>query len=239
MSEERNVRNAPFCWQSKHVLRYIRDCFDDSNNVASALAVYLSLTEKASDEQSETFTCRIRDIAARAGVGYKTAANVLCRFEKLKLVEIRRNKIENTQENAPSTYKLLRLGNDFTRLGNGRKPQSLPRRIEQSPEQSPEQSIGTHSKNWSTHHSSEWRSDFGQEELAIIDLYNEICVPRGWRSVNKYSEELSKALETFAHCDPADFTSMFIAAADERDAGDKTYNNPKGNKLIRILWSNY
>jgi hypothetical protein len=76
MSEERSIKNGPFCWQSKEVLRFIRDCFDSNNSVASALSVYLALSEKASDEQSEQFDCRIRDIAARAGVSYKTAAEI-------------------------------------------------------------------------------------------------------------------------------------------------------------------
>ena len=68
MGSTRKIADRPFCWQSKEVLRFIRDCFDATNNIASALAVYVSLTEKASDDQSETFNSRIRDIAAKAGV---------------------------------------------------------------------------------------------------------------------------------------------------------------------------
>lgn len=235
MSSTRKIGDRPFCWQSKEVLRFIRDCFDATNNIASALAVYVSLTEKASDEQSETFNSRIRDIAARAGVSYKTVTSVLHRFEKLRIIAIQRNKIENTQENAPSTYTLLRLGSDCPTLGNDQEPASLPRKIEQSLEQS----LRTHSDKRSTHHSSEWRFHYSREELEIIDVYNRICVPRGWRSVNTYSEELQKALETFSHFDVGDFQAMFETAADERDAGDQTYNNQLGNKLIRIFWSNY
>jgi len=239
MSETRNIKDGPFCWQTKQVLRFIRDCFDTSNSVASALAVYLSLTERASDEQSEQFDCMIRDIAGRAGVSYKTAANVLRRFGVLGLIAIQPNKIKGTQENAPSTYTLLRLGNHYPRLGNQRVQASLPRKIEESPEES-EQARRTLSNNWrDTHHSDEWRSNYSDEELEIIDLYNQVCVPRGWRSVNAYSDELQKALETFSDSSLEDFQTMFEAAADERDSGDKGYNNQLGNKLIRILWGNY
>ena len=235
MGSTRKIGDGPFCWQSKEVLRFIRDCFDTTNNIASALAVYVSLTEKASDERSEIFNSRIRDIAARAGISYKTATIVLHRFEKLRIIAIQRNKIENTQENAPSTYTLLRLGNDCPTLGNDQKPASLPRKIEESLEQS----LRTHSDKRSTHHSDEWRSNYSREELEIIDLYNRVCVPRGWRSVNTYSEELQKALEIFSHVQLREFHAMFETAADQRDAGDQTYNNRLGNKLIRILWSNY
>jgi hypothetical protein len=200
MGSTRKIADGPFCWQSKEVLRFIRDCFDATNNIASALAVYVSLTEKASDEQSETFNSRIRDIAARAGVSYKTATSVLHRFEKLRIIAILRNKIENTQENAPSTYTLLGLGNDCPTLGNDQEPGLLPRKIEES--------LRTHSDKRSTHHSNEWRFCYSREELEIIDLYNQICVPRGWRSVNTYSEEyrrrwkhfLIPILKTFSPC---------------------------------------
>ena len=240
MSEKRNIKNGPFCWQSKQVLRLIRDCFDESNNVASALAVYASLSEKASDKQSETFDCRIRDIAARAGVSYKTAANVLRRLEALTIIAIRRNKTSNTQENAPSTYTLLRLGNRFPTLGNGSLPVSLPKRIEESPEQFSKKSLRTHSdKRRSTHHSDEWRRDYSTEELEIIDLYNQICVPRGWRPVDAYSEQLQTALETFSDSGFEDSRTMFESAANERDSGEIAYNTRLGNKLIRILWNSY
>src|SRR5437667_456982 len=81
MNCKRSTKDGPFCWQNKHVLRAIRDHFDATNNVSSALAVYLALTEIASDKQSELFDRRIGDIAARAGVSYKTANKVLHRLE--------------------------------------------------------------------------------------------------------------------------------------------------------------
>lgn len=220
------------------MLRFIRDCFDSSNNVASALAVYVSLAEKASDEQSETFDCRVRDIAARAGISYRTANDILHRFEVFGIIAIRRNVIGKTKERAPSTYTLLTLGNDCRTLGNGAVRALLPKKIEESPEEL-RKNIRTHSNKLETHHSDEWRLNYSSDELQIIDLYNRICVPRGWRPINDYSSELCDALETFSDHEIADFEQMFETAANERDAGDRTYNTTRGNKLIRIVWSNY
>jgi hypothetical protein len=234
----RNIKESPFCWQSKRVLRFIRDSFDESNNVASALAVYVSLTENASDHQSETFDSRIRDIAARAGVSYRTANDVLHRFETLGIIAIRRNAIGNTKQRAPSTYTLLALGNGCPTLGNSAVRALLPKEIEESPEEL-EKNMRTHSNRLETHLSAEWRSNYSSDELRIIDLYNQICVPRGWRPINEYSHKLCDALETFSDREIKDFEQMFRNAADERHAGDRTYNRRRGNKLIRILWSNY
>jgi hypothetical protein len=230
MTCERSTKDGPFCWQNKHVLRSIRDHFDATNNVSSALAVYVALTEIASNKQSEVFDRRIGDIAARAGVSYKTADKVLHRLEALAIVAIMRHKVSGTNENAPSTYRLLRFSNNCPTLGNGTEPEPFPRKIEESPEDPFED----------PHHSGEWRSAYGEDELQIIDLYNGICVPRGWLPVNRYSAKLVEALEKLAEgCDLDDFEQMFYAAAEERERGDEHYTTPRGNKLIRILWNNY
>jgi len=235
ISPTRKIGDGPFCWQSKPVLRLIRDHFDQTNNVTSAIAVYVTLTEIASDMQAESFDRRIGEIAARAGVSYRTAAKILTCFEKLSIIAITRNKISGTNENAPSTYTLLMLGNGFPTFGNQSDSRSLPRSIEESLKQSSRKS---HRKQ-RTHHSDEWRSWFSDKQLKIVDLYNGVCVPRGWRPVNTYSEELQNALEKFCDTDIENFKHMFETAADERDAGDSVYNTGLGNKLIRILWQNY
>jgi hypothetical protein len=114
----RAFKDGPWCWQHKQVIRFIRDCFDQEKNMTSALAVYVALTELASDHQSETFTSTIRQIASKAGTSYRTAISVLKRFERLGLVAIQRNIIADSHEKAASTYTLLRLGNHCIRLVN-------------------------------------------------------------------------------------------------------------------------
>jgi hypothetical protein len=62
----RATRDAPFCWQSKEALRRIRDWFDESNNVASALATHLALSEIESNTGTAgAFVATQSDIAKR------------------------------------------------------------------------------------------------------------------------------------------------------------------------------
>ena len=102
----------------------IDEVFDASNDVASARSVYLALTQIASDEQSETFTRRIREIALTAAVSYRTTFHMLKRFEVLYIVRVKRNYVAGTKENAPSTYTLC---NGCITLCNSRIQASLPR----------------------------------------------------------------------------------------------------------------
>jgi DNA-binding MarR family transcriptional regulator len=126
--QERQIKDAPFCWQHKGALEMIRDYFEDGNgHSASALSTYLALTELASDAQSETFTASIRQIAARGGVSYRTTAAILNRLEKLKLLHVERSTVPGTKGNAPSTYTLLTpLGNHCLTLGK-QNQNCLPR----------------------------------------------------------------------------------------------------------------
>jgi hypothetical protein len=124
----------PWCWQEKATLKTIRDVF--GSTAASALAVYVTLTEIASDAQSDTFTRSIGEIAARARVSYRTASAILNGFQALKLLDVKRNTIEGTKLQAPNTYT---LGNYRLAVGNGRQRASLPRKKE-SPEKSQKKS---------------------------------------------------------------------------------------------------
>ena len=112
-------------------MRSIREISDAKHDVSSALAMYLALTEIASDEQSDTFNRPIDEIARRAGVSYRTGASMLSRFEELKIIRVKRNMLPGTRLQAPSTYTLcnhcLPLGNHCLSLGNGRNQRSLLR----------------------------------------------------------------------------------------------------------------
>jgi hypothetical protein len=179
-SGERKIAGVAFCWQEKAVLRVIRDSFDATNSVTTGIAVYLALTEIASDEQAETFTRRIGEIGDRAGVGYKTAAKVLDRLESLKAIAIRRNKNPHSNERTPSDYTLLGLGNHYPRLGNNRKQASLPKGIEESPEESLEESLeeGGGAKLLAVYHrltklfGRSGHEPIDKEELALLKSQN-------------------------------------------------------------------
>jgi hypothetical protein len=117
-------KERPWCWQEKRVLRTIDNIFDATNDAAAARSVYLAMTEIASDEQSDTFTKPIANIARRAHVSYRTASEKLKRFEALEIIRVERNTIPGTRELGPSTYT---LGNGCLTLGNGGLQASLPR----------------------------------------------------------------------------------------------------------------
>jgi hypothetical protein len=126
----RQIKDAPFCWQHKGTLKMIRDVFENGHgHAALALCVYVALTELASDNQSETFSARISEIARRAGVSYRTAFAFLKRFESVKLIAVKRLSVEGTKERLPSIYTLLPpLCTPCLTLGK-REASRLPRRL--------------------------------------------------------------------------------------------------------------
>lgn len=119
----RKTDDAPFCWQSKSAIWRIREAFDESTFLDQAFAVYLTLSELASDEQSPTFKATRRKIAERSGVSMRRVSEILARFKLLSLLDWKQNFQEGTKELAPSTYTLsrctagTRLGTPRTRLG--------------------------------------------------------------------------------------------------------------------------
>jgi hypothetical protein len=105
-AEIRSNKDGPWCWQNKAALRLIRQAFDNRSFLADALAVYLCLTEIASDEQTETFQRTRREIAERSGVSLRQFDRVLAVLISICLVHRQRNTIPGTKELSESTYTL-------------------------------------------------------------------------------------------------------------------------------------
>jgi DNA-binding IscR family transcriptional regulator len=234
------TKKQPFCWQEKHVLRTIRDMFEATGNVGSALLVYHALTEIASDKQTDTFVTTCAYIGQRAGLSARTVNRILPTLENLDIITIQRNKICGV--NAPSTYTIIRGAKPIQAVASpcrhaATNCNAQSRSLEESLEESPEQT--QFSKENYTHHSDEWRCYYLDDELQKIDAYNVICVPRGWFPVDAYSEELQEALSLFEHLESDEWRTVLTEAVDQRDAGDKGYNTPRGAKLIRICWNHY
>jgi hypothetical protein len=139
----RKIKDGPFCWQSKDALRLIRDAFDSRTFLSDALAVYVVLTEIASDEQAETFQRSRRAISERAGISLRQLDKVLDVFKSIGTVAVVINQIQGTKELAPSSYTLRTVcatpSTPNMRLRTGRK-REVCKDIEQSPEESPEES---------------------------------------------------------------------------------------------------
>jgi hypothetical protein len=98
----RKASDSPFCWQSKAALRLIRESLDKERTVASGIAVYVALTEIASDQQSETFITTEAWVAMKAGVSVKTASDRIKDLVVIGLVKVSTAKLK-----APSTFTLL------------------------------------------------------------------------------------------------------------------------------------
>jgi hypothetical protein len=102
----RGTNDGPWCWQNKAALRLIRQAFDNHSFLADALAVYLTFTEIASDEQSQTFTKRRRAIAERSGISLRQFDRILTIFVSVGLIHRQQNFIPDTKELAENTYTL-------------------------------------------------------------------------------------------------------------------------------------
>jgi len=101
----RTIKDGPFCWQSKAALRRLRDAFDATNDVSTALAVYIALTEIASNEGVETFTAAHAWIARLSGVGVSTVKKHVKTLAEVGLIAAEVPKLR-----APARFTLLSVG---------------------------------------------------------------------------------------------------------------------------------
>jgi hypothetical protein len=82
----RDQRMPPFCWQDKAVLRLIHSAFKKSE-IATALAVYTTLTMYASNNGSDEFQIRRQKLADFIGRSVDCLDRYLAQFEELSLIE--------------------------------------------------------------------------------------------------------------------------------------------------------
>lgn len=135
MNDLRAIKAAPFCWQHKVALRKIREAFDAEKTVASALAVYLALTEIASDDETEEFQTTHAWIANKSGVSPRTVQDRLTGLAEIGVV-----KIHTPALKSPSTYRLLSVPQPLPNARQRTKKQSLP-----SSEQNEKKGLKTYS----------------------------------------------------------------------------------------------
>ncbi len=114
MTSPRSTKDGPWCWQSKAARRRIREAFDATNNVASALSVYDALCEIASDEGREQFTTTHAWIQRISGVSVSTIKKHLMVLSEVGLISVTTPPLR-----APSTYVLLSFASDCPSFANG------------------------------------------------------------------------------------------------------------------------
>jgi len=108
--QSRQLRASPYCWQHKPALRLIRQAFDKRTFLPDALAVYLCLTELASDEQSESFERTRRQIMERSGVSLRQIDRILPVLVSIDVLHCRQNILPGTKELGATTYTLRPAG---------------------------------------------------------------------------------------------------------------------------------
>jgi|GEM_PF-3582154 len=106
MQEMRNFKNGgvPKSWQDKRITRYLRKNYVRKRR-KTALAIYLVLTELASDKNGDRFQAYQNTIADMAGVSYSTARKYLAEFIALKL--IKKEYVKQDKKNQANFWFLL------------------------------------------------------------------------------------------------------------------------------------
>lgn len=101
----RDIRQAPFVWQSVTALARIRAAFEGRER-ATAIAVYVGMTEVANEHRSQKFQAFRARIAERAGTGARTVdryAEAFVQMELLRKVETRKP----GGQQGPNVWELL------------------------------------------------------------------------------------------------------------------------------------
>lgn len=102
----RDIRQAPFVWQSVNAMRLIRKSFEKRERTV-AVAVYQALTESANLQRNEKFRATRTFLAELAGVSVRTFDGYAKKFEELGLIRI--TKTRNGNVNNPNAWELLDL----------------------------------------------------------------------------------------------------------------------------------
>jgi hypothetical protein len=184
----RHIEQAPFCWQQKPALRLIRDSCDAEKSVSSTLAVYLALTEIASDEESETFTTTHAWIALKSGLSPRTVQDRINRLSEIGLLEVSTPTLKS-----PSKYKLLSVRQP---LPNDKQP--LPN-VRQSPGQSSLPSLEENNEQRNEELPERARAAGVQEQelLVAFDGYVQHRLAAGFATPEKLQRKEMNMLRTF------------------------------------------
>jgi hypothetical protein len=225
-SEGRNIKDCAFCWQEKAALDKIRQ----SGDSASALLVYLVLTEIASDHGAETFQAALSFIAGKAMLSRRTVSKLIEPLELFGLIAVKRSKVPGSKLNAPHTYTLLKVGKLIPYGIREASKVAQNRRKKEKNTLSSLRSERTRSVA-GAHFLSNGLNSLTEEERRIVDDYNAIFVPLGWVKVNKATDELQKVLQIH---DAAEWSELF------RDVANGPRDEwPNRQTLVRLGWHNY
>nr|MBC8555117.1 hypothetical protein [Candidatus Brocadiales bacterium] len=78
------------CWQDKKVRRFLRQQYDGTNSIGTALNIYDGLTEVASNRGNDEFDASYASIATASGVSKRSVIRFVDDFESLGIIKVER-----------------------------------------------------------------------------------------------------------------------------------------------------
>ncbi len=94
-----------WCWQDKDTIELIRKNFK-GQRLTTALAIYLTLTELASNQGTDEFSAYYSQITTFSGKSFSTVRNYCSEFIKLGITD-KKNKKVNDKTNLANQWSLL------------------------------------------------------------------------------------------------------------------------------------
>ena len=126
MSEVRSISTASaWCWQDKAVMRIIRENFS-GKKLTTAVAIYQSFTELASNNECDIFNAYYSQISKLAGKSVSTI-KIYCKdFIRLRLIEKKNRKLDG-RTNLSNEWILLShsVNNNYPTSSNNGKQTSV------------------------------------------------------------------------------------------------------------------
>lgn len=114
MGAVRSIKSSRrWCWQDKDILDFIRENFN-GQRLTTALALYISLAELASNASSDQFPAYYVQLASLAGKSLSTVRNYCNEFVKLGILAKENRKLDE-KTNLANHWSLLTpsVNNDY------------------------------------------------------------------------------------------------------------------------------
>lgn len=149
MGTVRSIKSSRrWCWQDKDILDFIRESFS-GQRLTTALAIYLSLTELASNNSSDEFTAYFSQIAKLSGKSIPTIKSYSNQFIKIGILEKENRKVNN-KTNLSNQWSLLTpsVNNNYPSSVNNSYPTSVDNDYQQLEENELEKDNQNEVKNF-------------------------------------------------------------------------------------------
>lgn len=126
MGVVRSIKSSRrWCWQDKDILDFIRESFS-GQRLTTALAIYLSLTELASNQGSDEFQAYFSQIAKLSGKSIPTIKSYSNQFIRIGILKKKNRKVD-VKTNLSNQWFLLTpsVNNNYPTSVNNSYPTSV------------------------------------------------------------------------------------------------------------------